>query len=92
MHSFDFNFLHFFYQFYLIQIPTEKSIADYDSIDADPEKQNPYHGMLTLTIQSRGVDSHTSVSLRGPGRPPLNDVPLDDIPEMEDPVNIFPMK
>lgn len=45
--------------------------------------------MLTLTIQSKGVDSHgsaTTAPLRGPGRPPLTDVTLDDISEAEDPV------
>lgn len=45
--------------------------------------------MLTLTIQSKGVDSHGSTAappLRGPGRPPLTDVTPDEISEAEDPV------
>lgn len=47
--------------------------------------------MLTLTIQSKGImDNHGSATvtapLRGPGRPPLTDVTIDDISEVEDPV------
>lgn len=45
--------------------------------------------MLTLTIQGKGVDSHgaaTAPALRGPGRPPLADISLDEISEAEDPV------
>lgn len=77
------------YSWYLLnfqQVPTEKSIGEFDSNDADTDKQNPYHGMLTLTIQSKGImDNHgSSVPLRG--RPPLADVALDDISEVEDPV------
>lgn len=50
--------------------------------------------MLTLTIQSKGImDNHGSVTvaapLRGPGRPPLTDVTLDDISEVEDPVKLI---
>lgn len=62
-------------------------IGEFDSNEADTDKQNPYHGMLTLTIQSKGVDNNASTASRGPGRPPLNDVSLDDITEAEDPVN-----
>lgn len=47
--------------------------------------------MLTLTIQGKGVDSQTnSAPVRGPGRPPLNDISLDDLTEAEDPVKKIP--
>lgn len=70
------------------QVATEKLICDYDPNEADNDKQNPYHGILTLTIQSKGVDSHSTTTARGPGRPPLNDVSIEDIAEVEDPVRI----
>lgn len=69
------------------QITTDKSISDFDSNEADTDKKNPYHGILTLTIQSKGTDNNSTTSTRGPGRPPINDVPLDEIPETEDPVS-----
>lgn len=43
--------------------------------------------MLTLTIQGKGSDGHNS-STRGPGRPPLNDVTIEDLAETDDPVSI----
>lgn len=68
-------------------------IGEFDPNEADTDKQNPYHGMLTLTIQGKGVDSQTSSTpVRGPGRPPLNDVSLDDLTEAEDPVKIQLLK
>lgn len=69
------------------QITTDKSISDFDSNEADTDKKNPYHGILTLTIQSKGADNNSTTTTRGPGRPPINDVPLDEIPETEDPVS-----
>lgn len=76
------------------QVSTEKSIGEFDSNDADTDKQNPYHGMLTLTIQSKGImDNHGSTAvaapIRGPGRPPLADSCLDDTSEVEDPVTFI---
>lgn len=61
-------------------------ITDYDPNEAETDKQNPYHGMLTLTIQSKGTDNHTSSVPRGPGRPPINDVSIEDLAETDDPV------
>lgn len=43
--------------------------------------------MLTLTIQSRGEAHYGASTPRGPGRPPINDVAVEDIAE-EDPVKI----
>lgn len=66
-------------------------ISEFDPNEGDTDKQNPYHGMLTLTIQGKGVDSQTnSAPVRGPGRPPLNDISLDDLTEAEDPVKKIP--
>ncbi|XP_055324394.1 TATA-binding protein-associated factor 172 [Sitodiplosis mosellana] len=64
---------------------TEKMITDFEPNEAETDKQNPYHGMLTLTIQGKGVDSHTVSTPRGPGRPPLNDVTIEDLAETDDP-------
>lgn len=61
-------------------------IIDFDPNEAETDKQNPYHGMLTLTIQGKGVDSHTPATPRGPGRPPLNDIPIEELTETDDPV------
>lgn len=41
--------------------------------------------MLTLTIQSKGDANHQASAPRGPGRPPIADVTIEDITE-EDPV------
>lgn len=73
----------------LFQITTEKSISEFDSNEADTDKKNPFHGILTLTIQSKGVDSQTASTTRGPGRPPINDISLEDTTEIEDPVMKF---
>lgn len=70
-----------------IQIVTDKLITDFDPTEAETDKQNPYHGMLTLTIQGKGADSHTLSTPRGPGRPPLNDVSIEDLAEADDPVS-----
>lgn len=70
-----------------IQIVTDKLITDFESSEAETDKQNPYHGMLTLTIQGKGADSHALTTPRGPGRPPLNDISIDDLAETDDPVS-----
>lgn len=71
-----------------MQISIEKPISDYDPNDTDIEKQNPYHGVLTLTIQSKGNENHGVNIPRGPGRPPLVDGSIDDLVDPEDPVII----
>lgn len=43
--------------------------------------------MLTLSIQSKGDSNHNASMPRGPGRPPISDVTVEDIAELEDPVN-----
>lgn len=74
-----------------MQIETDRAVSDFNPNEAEADKHNPYHGMLTLTIQSKGVDSHAPSVPRGPGRPPINDISIDDILETEDPV-INPFK
>lgn len=70
-----------------MQVTTDKTIAEFDANEADVDKKNPYHGMLTLTIQGKGLESQTVAVPRGPGRPPLSDLSLDEMAENDDPVS-----
>lgn len=58
--------------------------------DFDPnedDKKNPYHGVLTLTIQSKGAENQNTTIPRGPGRPPVIDISIDDMVDIDDPVS-----
>lgn len=60
--------------------------------DFDPnqeDKKNPYHGVLTLTIQSKGAENQSATIPRGPGRPPVIDISIDDMVDIDDPVSII---
>lgn len=72
--------------FVRLQVPTDKLVKDFDSNEAETDKTNPYHGVLTLTIQSKGTDHHSGSFPRGRGRPPISDISIDDVIEMDDPV------
>lgn len=72
------------------QMFTPKTIREYNMADAAADRTNPYHGVLTLSLQSKANDAPTSSNgsvLRGPGRPPIIDVSLDDCTEIDDPVS-----
>lgn len=69
---------------------TPKTIREYNVGDAKVDRTNPYHGVMTLSLQSKGNDAPTSNNgsvLRGPGRPPIADISLDDCIELDDPVS-----
>lgn len=49
---------------------------------------NPYHGILTLANQQKSNETQNGNSVaRGPGRPPMVEVSIDDYVESEDPVS-----
>lgn len=69
---------------------TPKTIHEFNVGDAKVDRTNPYHGVMTLSLQSKGIDAPTSTNgsvLRGPGRPPIADIALDDCIELDDPVS-----
>lgn len=61
-------------------------MKDFDPNDNDANKVNPYHGILALTIQSKGNDNHAGSLHRGRGRPPITDISIEDMVEIDDPV------
>lgn len=71
------------------QIPTEKRIQEFNPNESDVDKSNPYHGVLTLSLQQKTTENQNNATVtRGPGRPPTIAVELtvDEIAEAEDPV------
>lgn len=73
-----------------MQMITQKTIREYNVADAEADRLNPYHGVLTLSLQGKGNDAPTTSNgsvLRGPGRPPIIDISLDDCTELDDPVS-----
>lgn len=66
----------------------DKGISKFDPNEED--KQNPYHGVLTLTIQGKGIENHSATIPRGPGRPPIVEVSIDDPADADDPVSLHP--
>lgn len=69
------------------QISTTKLVKDFNSNETELDKSNPYHGVLTLTLQSKTNENHNGAIPRGPGRPPAIDVTIDDLAEPDDPVS-----
>lgn len=80
----------FHFCFSCVQMFTPKTIREYNVGDAKVDRTNPYHGVMTLSLQSKGNDAPASTNgsvLRGPGRPPIADIALDDCIELDDPVS-----
>lgn len=81
----------YIFSFARVQMFTPKTIREYNVGDAKVDRTNPYHGVMTLSLQSKGNDAPTSNNgsvLRGPGRPPNADITLDDCIELDDPVSV----
>lgn len=72
-----------------LQIPTDQLIQSFNPNDCDADKSNPYHGVLTLFLQQKATynQSHNGATPRGPGRPPIHDLNVDELSEIEDTVS-----
>lgn len=66
----------------MISVPqaiVEKPLRQFDANGADGDKTNPFHGIIALMLQSKNGESHCSTPApRGPGRPSLIDVSVDE--------------
>lgn len=78
------------FSLFRVQMFTPKTIHELNVGDAAADRLNPYHGVLTMPLPSKGKDVPTSSNgsvLRGPGRPPVIDISLDDCTDWDDPVS-----
>lgn len=57
-------------------------MKEFNANDAETDKSNPYHGVLTLPLQCNNATAPS----RGPGRPSLADISIEDSVEVDDPV------
>lgn len=75
--------------FVAFQIPTDKLIQLFNPHDYEGERSNPYHGVLTLYLQQKATynQQHNGSLPRGPGRPPIQDINIDELSDTEDPVS-----
>lgn len=60
-----------------------------NEVDPDDSSPNPYYGIVTLSNQQKSNEQQNGSSPRGPGRPPVSEVSIDESTDSEDPVSIL---
>ncbi|CAD7093413.1 unnamed protein product [Hermetia illucens] len=56
-----------------------------NEVDPDDSSPNPYYGIVTLSNQQKSNEQQNGSSPRGPGRPPVSEVSIDESTDSEDP-------